>query len=236
MMPTDGGNIYAIIPAAGLGKRMGNIKKPYITLKGKPIIAHTLRPFQMCDRVDGICIVVAKGDEELCANKLMNSHGMDKVIRIIPGGNTRQESVFLGLKSLPSNAKAVLIHDAVRPFITKEMITNSIEALEDCDGAVVAVPVKDTIKRVDQHNRVVETLDRTVLWQTQTPQTFKYQVIMQAHLNAQEKGIHTTDDASLVEALGCYNIKVVMGNYENIKITTPDDLILANAIIEARLR
>lgn len=236
MMPTDRGGIYAIIPAAGLGTRMGSIKKPYIVLKGEPLIAYTIKPFQMCDHIDGICIVVAKGDEELCAENLMKSHSLDKVMRIVPGGKTRQESVFLGLKSLPTDTRVVLIHDAVRPFVTEEMITKSIEAIKDCDGAVVAVPVKDTIKRVDRFSTVVETLDRSVLWQTQTPQTFKYQVIMQAHLNAQEKGIQATDDASLVEILGCYKVKVVMGSYENIKITTPDDLILANAIIESRFK
>jgi len=225
--------ISAIIPAAGLGRRMGNIKKPYMELAGKPILAHTLEIFQRCKSVNNILVVTAKGDEEHCAVDVIESYSMDKVTDIVVGGNTRQESVFNALQKLPSNTDIVVIHDAVRPFFTEAMIIESIEQADKYGSAVVAVPVKDTIKEADKDGIVQKTLDRQKLWAIQTPQTFKYNLISQAYLKAKENGTQATDDASLIEQMGL-KVKLIMGNYENIKITTPEDLIIAEAILKSK--
>jgi len=224
--------VSAIIPAAGHGRRMGNTKKPYMNLAGKPILAHTLTVFQRCSSVSKILVVVAEGDEQKCAQDVITSYGIDKVVSIVTGGETRQESVFNALQNLPSDTDMVVIHDAVRPFVTEEMILNTLDCASQWGSAVLAVPVKDTIKEADDENLVVNTLDRQRLWAIQTPQTFKYGIILQAHLHARKNRIQTTDDASLVEQLGDHRVKLVMGSYENIKITTPGDLIIARAILE----
>jgi len=222
--------ISAIIPSAGFGTRMGNVKKPYIELAGKPILAHTLEKFQQCQSVNNIIIVTAKGDEQRCANEIIESFNISKVIDIIAGGNTRQESVFNAIQKLIPDTDIVVIHDAVRPFLTEKMIIESIENASLYGSAIIAVPVKDTIKEANENKLVLKTLDRQKLWMIQTPQAFKYDIIKQAHIQAKNRNIQATDDASLVEFIGL-DVKLVMGSYDNIKITTPDDLVVAKTIL-----
>jgi 2-C-methyl-D-erythritol 4-phosphate cytidylyltransferase len=227
-------HVSAIIPAAGSGARMGGIKKPYIDLAGKPILAHTLTIFQQCPLVNSIVVVTAKDDEARCVQDVVTTYGIDKSLSIVAGGDTRQESVFNALQELSSNTDVVVIHDAVRPFVTEEMILQSIDNANQYGSAIVAVPVKDTIKESDDDGFVMKTLDRYRLWAIQTPQTFKYDLIMKAHLYARDNSIQATDDAFLIEQIG-HKVKLIMGSYENIKITTPDDLVIAKAILESKL-
>jgi 2-C-methyl-D-erythritol 4-phosphate cytidylyltransferase len=226
--------VSAIIPAAGRGRRMGGLKKPYLDLVGTPILAHTLMVFQQCPLVDEILVVAAEGDEQNCVQNVIIPYGVDKVDQVVTGGETRQESVFNGLRKLTSDTDMVIVHDGARPFVTEEMIENTLESASEWGAATVAVPVKDTIKEADDENLVLKTLNRQRLWTIQTPQTFKYDLILQAHLYARENHIRVTDDASLIEQLEIHKVKLVMGTYENIKLTTPSDLAIARAILEAR--
>jgi 2-C-methyl-D-erythritol 4-phosphate cytidylyltransferase len=225
--------VSVIIPAAGLGTRMGGIKKPYMDIAGKSILAYTLGAFQRCPFIDTIIIVTARGDESRCFQDI-KTYSIGKSFSVVAGGNTRQESVFNALQELASNTDIVVIHDAVRPLVTEDMIIQSIDGAKQYGSAIVAVPVKDTIKESNDDGFVAKTLDRRKLWAIQTPQTFKYDLIMKAHLYARDNNIQATDDSSLVEQMG-HKVKLIMGSYENIKITTPDDLIVAKAILESRL-
>lgn len=225
--------VAAVIPAAGLGKRMGNIKKPYLDLAGKPILIHTLTVFQHCPLIDKIIVIAAAGDEQNCFRDMINPYGLNKVYKVVTGGDTRQESVFNGIKILPEDTSIVIVHDCVRPFVKEEMIKNTLEAANQWGAATVAIPVKDTIKEADDDNFVVKTIDRQKLWSIQTPQAFKYRLILQAHIYARENNIQVTDDASLIEKLGIHRVKLVMGSEENIKITTPGDLAIAEAILKS---
>ena len=229
-------HVSVIIPAAGYGRRMGNVKKPYLDLAGKTILAHTLEVFQQCPLVDNIVVVVAAGDEQSCVRDVIMPHGMEKADQVVAGGETRQESVFNGLQSIPSDTDIVMVHDCARPFVTEEMIERSLEAAKKWGAATVAMPVNNTIKEADDQGFVVSTLDRQRLWSIQTPQTFRYDLLLQAHLYARDNNIHVTDDASLIEKLGKNKVKLVMGTSENIKITTPSDLVIAKAILESRKR
>jgi 2-C-methyl-D-erythritol 4-phosphate cytidylyltransferase len=211
-------------------------KKPYLDLAGRPVLAHTLTVFQASPLVDEILVVVAEGDEQDCVREVITPYRIDKVDQVVTGGETRQESVFNGLQELEAQASCphlVIIHDGVRPFVTEEMIKNTLESASKWGAATVAVPVKDTIKEADGENFVAKTLDRRQLWAIQTPQAFKYGLILQAHLYAHENHIQVTDDASLIEQLGIHRVRLVMGTYENIKLTTPCDLVTARAILES---
>jgi len=213
---------------------MGGIKKPYMELSGKPILAYALGAFQRCSFIDSIVVVTAKGDESRCIHDVVRIYGIDKPLSVVTGGDTRQESVFNALQELSSNTDVVVIHDAVRPFVTEDMILKSIDGANQYGSAIMAVPVKDTIKESDDDGFVWKTLDRRKLWAIQTPQTFKYDLIMKAHLYARENNIQATDDAYLVEQIG-HKVKLIMGSYENIKITTPEDISIAKTILESRL-
>ena len=212
----------------------GGIRKPYLDLSGKPVLAHTLMVFQRCTLINTISVVVAEGDEQYCIQDVITLYSIDKAVRVVTGGKTRQESVFNALQKLPPDTDMVVIHDGVRPFVTEEMIRNTLESAGKWGAATVAVPVKDTIKEADDENFVSKTLNRQKLWAIQTPQTFKYDLILKAHLYARENNIQATDDALLIEQTGYCRIKLVMGAYENIKLTTPEDLAVAEAIIELR--
>lgn len=222
---------FLIIPAAGQGRRMGDIKKPYLDLGGKSILSHTLTVFQKCPLVDGIVIAVAPGDEQTCIQDVIIPYGFDKIHQVVAGGETRQESVFNGLQVVPPEADMVVVHDCARPFVTVEMIQDTLKAAREWGAATVAVPVKDTIKEADDDGFVINTLDRRRLWSIQTPQAFRCDLLRQAHLYARENNIQVTDDASLIEELKSHRVKLVMGAYGNMKITTPDDLTIARAMV-----
>lgn len=226
---------FALIPAAGMGKRMGaTVNKQYLQLGGLPILAHTLAVFQQCPQISGICLVSPADEIAFCRDQVVAAHGFTKVIDIVPGGRERQNSVMNGLKALKRYAAGddvVLIHDGVRPFITPELLQESIAIAQANDGALVAVQAKDTIKTV-RDGIVQDTPDRSTLWQAQTPQSFRFSLIFDAHQSAEEAGFIGTDDSSLVERRRG-RVRIVPGDYRNIKITTPEDLILAEAFLAA---
>lgn len=221
----------ALIPAAGMGKRMGSsINKQYLHLDGMPIVARTISVFEQSPLIDAIYLVIPAEEIPYCREHVVEAYRFGKVVEIIPGGKERQHSVMNGLRGMrkhTSDNDVILIHDGVRPLISEDVLRESIVAASTCDGAVVAVPVKDTIKSVD-NTTITGTPDRTTLWQAQTPQTFRYSVIYSAHMAAEADNYLGTDDSSLVERTGGH-VRIVRGDYRNIKLTTPEDLILAEA-------
>lgn len=226
--------VFALIPAAGMGKRMNaGYNKQYIQLDGIPIVGRTIAVFEELELVDHIYLVIPEAEIPFCREEVVEAGGFRKVRAIVAGGSERQYSVLNGLRALesPADDDIVIIHDGVRPFVSADMIQRSVDAAQTADGALVAVPVKDTIKVV-QSGVVTETPRRETLWQAQTPQTFRYGTIRRVHEQAAADGFLGTDDASLVERDGG-TVTVVMGDYRNIKITTPEDLVLAEAFLRA---
>ena len=228
------GSVTVIVPAAGSGSRMGTrVKKQFLLLNGLPVLAHTLRSLEEMPEVREIIPVVPEAEMEECLEMCVDSQGLKKVRRVVPGGRERQDSVRNGLMAMEPPGGWVMVHDGVRPFVTREMVSALIIALDGCDGAVIAVPAKDTLKEVGPDRLVRKTLDRRLLWHIQTPQAFPYRVIADAFRKAYADGFYGTDEASLVERYGG-SVKVVAGSYANIKITTPEDMILATAILVSR--
>ncbi|WP_347548114.1 2-C-methyl-D-erythritol 4-phosphate cytidylyltransferase [Pseudalkalibacillus hwajinpoensis] len=220
-----------VIPAAGQGKRMNAGKnKQFIMLDGKPIIVHTISVFQSDDRCEEIVLAVNEREHD-DFRTLIKEYNLTKVSRVVTGGKERQQSVYEGLKALEGD-KVVLIHDGARPFFTHQVARKVAKAAEYYDGAIVAVPVKDTVKQVDDLT-VQKTIDRSSLWAVQTPQAFRLSVIKEIHKWAEENEIIGTDDASLVEMNG-RAVHVIQGDYWNVKLTTPEDLIFARAILREK--
>ena len=205
-------------------------KKPYLELLDKPILTHTIGVFDRSTVVDAILVIVGETDVDACRSVVIEPYDFQKVAGLVTGGKTRQDSVFNGLKALPHDTDFVVVHDGVRPFVTDEMIFTCLEAAADWGAAVAAVPVKDTIKVTDRNEFVVDTPDRSQLWAVQTPQVFRTDLLIEAHQHAHQKRIQLTDDAALVEQLGL-KVKCVMGSYSNLKITTPEDLVVAKALM-----
>ena len=225
--------VIALVPAAGMGRRMGaGINKQYLQLGGMPILARTLRHFEDAPFVDLIVPVIPADEIDFCREQVVERYGFRKIREIVAGGKERQQSVLNGLRSLNGRADddIILIHDGVRPFVSQHMVQRSIEVARECDGALVAVPVKDTVKVVED-GVVTATPLRETLWLAQTPQTFRYGVIRAAHEIADAEQFLGTDDASLVERLND-KVHIVIGDYRNIKITTPEDLVLAEAFLK----
>ena len=193
----------AIIVAGGSGKRIeGNLPKQFLMLGDKPILAHTIEKFEKCDLVDEIILVVPEDHLDYCSQEIVERYSFDKIRRIICGGKERQDSVYIGLKACYDSTSIVSIHDGVRPFITPEIVTGSIKLCQQKKAVIVAVPAKDTIKRVEC-GLVTATLDRRELWLVQTPQVFEYKLILEAHKKAREENFVGTDDSVLVERMGC---------------------------------
>lgn len=210
-------------------------KKEFLLLGDKPILVHTLKPLEDHPRISEIILVVDEKSIERCKKEIIEKYGFKKVREVVIGGEERQDSVYRGLERVAKDCDIVLIQDGARPFLTKDLITRSIEGAKEMGGATVAIPAIDTIKFVrDDKNLVIETLQREYLWMAQTPQTFRYELILKAYEKAEEENFRGTDDASLVEKMGV-PVKIVRGSYDNIKITTPQDLILAEAILEKRI-
>jgi 2-C-methyl-D-erythritol 4-phosphate cytidylyltransferase len=225
--------VIALVPAAGMGKRMGaEINKQYLLLAGRPILAHTLQVFEDAPFVDDIYVIVPEAEIPYCREHVVEAHGLAKVRQIVSGGAERQHSVMNGLKAMTGagDDDVVLIHDGVRPFVPVRVLERVVEVARIHDGALAAVPVKDTIKVV-MDGIVKATPPRENLWQAQTPQAFRYQVIMAAHEIAEAERYPGTDDAALVEWIG-KEVHIVMGDYRNIKITTPEDLVMAEAFLK----
>lgn len=225
--------VIALIPAAGMGKRMGaGINKQYLHMGGMPIVARTISLFQETTFVDDIYVITPTQEIPYCRTEIVERYGFTKVRDIVPGGAERQHSVLNGLRALdgtPDDA-VVLIHDGVRPLVTRHILEHAVATAREYDGALVAVPAKDTVKIV--HDGIVtDTPSRDTIWLAQTPQAFRYGVIRAAHEMADAEGFLGTDDASLVERMG-NEVRVVLGDYRNIKITTPEDLVLAEAFLK----
>jgi len=227
------GKAFALIPAAGMGKRMGaSINKQYLQLDGLPIVARTISVFEDSPLIEAIYLVIPADEIPYCREHVVSACGFRKVVEIVPGGRERQNSVMNGLNAMRKNVAdddVVLIHDGVRPLITPQLLSESIEVARNNDGALVAVPAKDTIK-VARDGIIIDTPLREMLWQAQTPQSFRFATIYAAHRAAELEGFTGTDDASLVERRGGV-VRIVRGDYRNIKITTPEDLILAEAFL-----
>ena len=207
----------------------GDTKKPYLLLGGKPVLACVLDVFDKSNYTDEIFVIVSSEDIETCLAEVITPYHFRKVADVLAGGETRQESVFKGLQRIGKEAGLVVVHDGVRPFVTENIIAACCKTAWKWGAAITAVPVKDTIKVADGENFVLDTPKRDKLWAIQTPQVFQRDLLLQAHLCAREKKVQATDDAALVEQLG-RQVKLVMGSYRNIKITTPEDLIIAEAI------
>jgi len=216
--------VGAVIVAAGKSQRMGEVDKLFALLGGKPLLARTTQAFQQCRLVDQIVVVVSGEKEEMC-RRLVAGEEWSKVSDVCPGGRRRQDSVAAGLKQL-NNCQWVVIHDGARPLVTVDLIERGLEAAQETGAAVAAVPVTDTIKVTGDDRIVHQTPPRQNLWAVQTPQVFRIDIITEAY----QKAIgDVTDDASLVEQLG-HPVKLYLGSYDNIKITTPEDLALAEAL------
>jgi len=214
----------AVIVAAGESQRMGGMDKVLALLGGKPVLARVVEPFQSCGVIDQIIVVVSEQNLER-GKQLVSEQGWSKVTDVCLGGRRRQDSVLAGLSRL-SNCQWVVIHDGARPLLTVDLIEQGLAEARETGAAAAAVPVTDTIKVAEGDRIVHQTPPRQNLWAVQTPQVFGYPIIAEAHHKA--KG-DVTDDASLVEQLG-YKVKLYMGSYDKIKVTTPDDLVLAEVL------
>lgn len=226
-------NVGAVIPAAGLGKRMGaECNKQFLSLAGFPIIAHTIQVFQLSRFISEIVVVGARNDIFDIA-EIVRNQKFDKVSAITIGGSQRQDSVLRGVEALSSAAQRVVVHDGARPLLTLEQLNRFLEDSEGFSAAITAILVKDTIKRITETGLVTETPPREFLRAAQTPQVFQRSILEKVHKKAAEQGYYGTDDASLLEWQG-YPVIVLEGYSENIKITTPEDLWLAEHIIKQR--
>ncbi len=229
--------VAAVIAAAGLGRRMQqDTPKTYLRLGGKPILSHTLEVFEKVPEVHEVLVVVHPEDLELCQREVIDPTPLKKVLRLVPGGKERQDSVYNALKVLRKEAESleiILVHDGVRPFVTPSLISQVVAAARRHGAAVPGVPCQDTLKRVNPKGEVLETVDRRELWQVQTPQGFRAALLWQAYQEAMSRQFYATDEAALVEALG-KTVVMVPGSFLNLKITTPDDLQLAEAILRYR--
>jgi 2-C-methyl-D-erythritol 4-phosphate cytidylyltransferase len=220
----------AVIVAGGQGTRIeGKLPKQFLNLGNKPILAHCVEAFETCETIDQIILVVPRDYLAYCSQSIVDKHGFRKVNKIVHGGKERQDSVYLGLKACPGSTSIVVIHDGVRPFISTQRISESIRLCEQKKAVILAVPAKDTVKRVEGDS-VVTTLDRKKLWLVQTPQVFEYSLILRAYEKAIQDGFVGTDDAILVERLG-HQVTVLEGECRNMKITTAEDLAVAESFI-----
>lgn len=227
-------SLVAVVPAAGLGKRfIPGQSKAFYLIDGLPIVVRSFMALQWCDEITEIVPALKPDDAQLCMEWAAR-YGITKIKRWAHGGAERQDSVRSALELLASDAPGrVLVHDAARPMVTSDVIARAVEGLEGAEGAIAAVPVKDTIKLSGPEQMVAQTLERASLWAVQTPQVFYYKTLLEAHRAALSKGLIATDDAALIEAMGG-RVRLVMGSYENIKVTTAEDAVLALEILKAR--
>lgn len=228
----------AIVLAAGRGSRMNSdVKKQYLLLLGKPVVYYSLDAFEASPLVDEIVLVCGTGEEDECRREIVEKYGFQKVRAIVPGGKERYHSVFEGLKAAGKECGTVLIHDGARPMVDEAMIGRLLQEVSVSHACVAAMPVKDTVKLSGSDGFVAETLPRERLWMIQTPQVFDYSLIRNAYETVLEKAdpeVKITDDAMVLESVGG-RVRLVEGSYENLKITTPEDMILAESILKRRI-
>lgn len=223
----------AIVLAAGQGKRMNSrVQKQFLEIGGRPVLYYSLRCFQNCSLIDDIILVTGEESIEYCRNEIVKKYGFHKVTHVIPGGKERYDSVYAGLCAC-EKSDYVFIHDGARPFITEDILFRGMEAVRETGACVVGMPSKDTIKLSDEEGFILQTPDRKHVWMIQTPQIFSYSLIRQAHDNIRKKDMSMiTDDAMVVEQETGARIRLVEGSYTNLKITTPEDLKVAEIFLK----
>jgi 2-C-methyl-D-erythritol 4-phosphate cytidylyltransferase len=224
----------AVIVAAGRGRRMGaGAPKQFLPLARKPILAHTLAVFEAAEIVDEVLVVVPRDEVARCRTEVVEKYRFRKVRAVLPGGRKRQDSVLTGLRAIEPPCDVVCVHDGVRPFVRPDAIERSVRTAARLGASVVAVPVTDTIKIATDDGFVKATPDRCLLWAAATPQSFRYGMLLDAYERAERDGFLATDDAMVVERTGA-SVLLIEGTPDNIKITTPEDLALARAILKRR--
>ena len=222
----------AIVLAAGQGKRMhSKIQKQFIELDGMPVLCYSLRCFQESPLIRDVILVIGEEYVSWCREEIVKKYGFTKVSNVIAGGKERYDSVYAGLCAC-KDCRYVLIHDGARPFITEEIIERGLEKVKETGACVVGMPSKDTIKLSDAEGYVKETPDRKCVWTIQTPQIFSYALIREAHDSIRKKDMSKiTDDAMVIEQETGVKVALAEGSYQNIKITTPEDLYIAEAFL-----
>jgi 2-C-methyl-D-erythritol 4-phosphate cytidylyltransferase len=231
----------AVILAAGSGSRMNSdVKKQYIEIGGKPIIYYSIKAFEE-SIIDDIVLVVSRGDVDYVKKEIVQKYGFDKVTAVVEGGLARYHSVRLGLMAADPSCDYAFIHDGARPFVNRDIIMRNLSAVKEYKACATGMPAKDTMKIADEKGFAVSTPDRNLVWTIQTPQTFSFKMILDLYLRLDReegelmaRGINITDDAMVVEYYTDTKVRLVEGSYENIKITTPEDLIVAEAILNKR--
>ena len=227
----------AIVLAGGRGKRMNSsVPKQFLIIKDKPVLYYSLKAFED-SFIDSVILVAAEDDMEYCRQEIVDKYGLKKVVKIVAGGKERYHSVLNGIKEA-DECDFIFIHDGARPFVTQDMLTRLLESVEKNKACVAGMPVKDTIKIADEEGYIDTTPKRELVWMIQTPQVFDYALIKKAYLILErdeysllQKGISITDDAMVVEMLLGEKVKLVEGSYQNIKITTPEDLTIAEGFL-----
>jgi 2-C-methyl-D-erythritol 4-phosphate cytidylyltransferase len=210
----------------------GTVEKQFICLRGIPILAHTLKVFDQSPLVDGVVLVVASRQRQSLEEMILGPYPCRKLIEVVRGGRERQESVSRGLDAVPAKCEYVVIHDGVRPLVTSELLAAVLKAAQSYDAALAAIPARDTVKHAED-GQVKATLERETIWLAQTPQAFQASLLRRAYGEVEQASIIATDDAALVERLGV-EVQVVQGSPENIKVTTPSDLVIAEALLAHR--
>ncbi|WP_026526832.1 2-C-methyl-D-erythritol 4-phosphate cytidylyltransferase [Butyrivibrio sp. VCD2006] len=231
----------AIVLAAGSGSRMkSSVRKQYMEIMGKPLLLYALEEFEN-SFIDEIILVLPAEDIQHIKENIIEPAGFSKIKALVSGGSTRYHSVRLGLEAASEDTEAVFIHDGARPFVSSDILERALDAVKEFGACVVGMPVKDTIKLSDENGFAKTTVDRARTWMIQTPQTFLYPEILDLYEELArresellDRGINITDDAMVMETLGKRKVKLVDGSYDNIKITTPDDIILAESIIKRK--
>ncbi len=238
----NGRRTAAIVLAAGQGKRMNSpVAKQFMELEGRPLVVHSLQAFEDCPAVDTVILVTGAGEISYCREEVTERYGLKKVSAVIAGGAERYDSVFAGLEELrragfPEDG-AVLIHDGARPLVSEELILRAVDGAEQFHACAAAVPVKDTIKTADADGFCSGTLKRSELWQIQTPQAFLFGLIHHAYkkmFSGEEYRKDVTDDAMVVEKMTDRKVRLIAGDYSNIKVTTPEDMAVAAALMKLR--
>ena len=238
-MDAAGRNAIAIVLSAGKGSRMhSGIPKQYLKMGEHPVLYYSLKQFSDCPEIDEIILVAGSADLSYCRDEIVDRYALEKVTNIVPGGAQRYESVWAGLQAIAAEKKVpgpgiVLIHDGARPFIDRQSIVRSIDCAGRYGACAVGVPVKDTIKQCTPEGKVTATPDRSLLWQVQTPQTFSFDLIYAAYEKLMESdGKNVTDDAMVVEKMTSHPVYMTEGTYTNLKITTPEDLLIGEMLIK----
>ena len=223
--------VAAVVPAGGSGTRMGNeVAKQFLQLGGVPLLIHALRVFEASRTIAEIVVVVPEDAVVSCREELLPPFAFSKVSTVAGGGARRQDSVWNGLQAVDERTTIVVVHDAVRPFVTGAMVEQVVDGARTYGAAIAATPLHDTVKKAAPDGMIETTLDRQRLWSAQTPQAFDVELLREAHRSSQEAGVEATDDAFLVERIG-HRVSIVNGSPDNIKVTRPEDLVMGEAIL-----